>query len=146
MPWRRDYVRCFWLDPDWTGLSGYPTEDEIAAADLEALLPRKVERTYPTYKPTIPPTRPMDGVVIVMRDRIGFEYERYVGLDQFVSIREGAQLLELPVMTVSRWVKKREMKSKKRRGFTVIRLREVLRAAQRRGLRLKLGSRLVVVS
>ncbi|MFN0177200.1 MAG: helix-turn-helix domain-containing protein [Gemmatimonadales bacterium] len=83
--------------------------------------------------------------MIVVRDRTGFEYRRDVGLDDHVSVREAAQLLQLPAMTVHRWVKRRDLKSSKRNGFTIIRLREVLRIAQERKRPLKLGSRLVVI-
>jgi len=86
-----------------------------------------------------------DDVLIVVRDRIGFQYERQVGLDDFVSVREAAQLLDLPIMTVSRWVKGKVLKSSKKRGFAVIPVREVLRMAKERKRKLRLGSRLVVI-
>ena len=145
MPWRTDFVQCLWLDPDWVGLSGYPNAEKSPPASIEDSAPRHVKRSYITSVARTPPRRPLAAAVIAVRDRIGFRYEREVGLDDFVSIRDAAQLIDLPVMTVSRWVKKREMKSSKRKRFAVIRLREVLRIARERKRKLKLGSRLVVI-
>jgi excisionase family DNA binding protein len=145
MPWRTDYVKCFWLDPDWVGFSGYPDQGNPAAEALEDAAPRHVKRSYLTHSTTTPPERPIAAAVIAVRDRIGFRYERQVGLDDFVSVREAAQLLNLPVMTVGRWVKRRVLKSSRRRGFAVIPVREVLRMAKERKRKLKLGSRLVLI-
>jgi excisionase family DNA binding protein len=145
MPWRQDFVECFWLDPDWVGLSGYPNQEKSVGEALEDVAPRHVKRSYFTHSPTTPPERPIAAAVISVRDRIGFRYEREVGLDDLVSIREAAQLLNLPVMTVSRWVKKKVLKSSRRRGFAVLPVREVLRVAKERKRKLKVGSRLVVI-
>jgi excisionase family DNA binding protein len=148
MPWRNDFVQTFWLDPDWVGLSGYPDqEEEPEGQPVEhpgGLVPNRVIRTYPTYRKT-ETERHIGAAVIVIRDRIGFEYERQVGLNDFVSIREAAKLLELPVMTLTRWVKSKKLRSSKRSGFVVIRLREVLRIAKERRAKLKLGFRLIVL-
>jgi len=163
MPWRNDFVQTFWLDPDWQGLSGYPGQEDSSGEEqrkrapkraerrspveeFESAAPSRVERHYPVHTTTTQPERPIGAAMIVIRDRIGFEYERQVGLDDFVSIREAAGLLELPVMTLSRWVKSKKLKSAKRGGFVVIRLREVLRIAKERHGSLKLGTRLIIVS
>jgi hypothetical protein len=149
MPWRRDFVKAFWFDPDWVGLSGYPDQEEEAqdrpAERPAGPPPNHVKSEYPTYTSKTGPQRPIGAAVIVMRDRIGFEYERQVGMDDFVSIREAAKLLELPVMTLTRWVKSKKLKSSKRSGFVVIRLREVVRIAKERRAKLKLGFRLIVL-
>jgi len=146
MPWRNDFVKTFWLDPDWVGLSGYPDQEDVSRGrPVERPVPNRVKRQYPTYTSKTGPERPIGAAVIIMRDRIGFEYERQVGLDEFVSIREAAKLLELPVMTLTRWVKSTKLKSARQRGFVVIRLREVLRIAKDRRAKLKLGSRLIVL-
>ena len=89
--------------------------------------------------------RPIGAAVAVLRDRTGFRYERQVGLDDFVTVREAAQLLRVPAMTVTRWIKKRRMRSGKKNGVLVIRLREVLRVAQDRQRPVKLGSRLKIM-
>jgi len=145
MPWRKDFVECFWLDPDWVGLSGYPDRRAHKAEALANAAPRHVKRSYVTHSATTPPERPIAAAVIAVRDRIGFQYERQVGLGDFVSVREAAQLLDLPIMTVSRWVKGKVVKSSRRRGFAVIPVREVLRMAKERKRKLRLGSRLVVI-
>jgi excisionase family DNA binding protein len=160
MPWRTDFVESFWLDPDWKGFAGYPGRkppeppkppepaepDQRAMIDaIEAHAPTHVNLNYLTSGPPSPPQRLFRAAVISVRDRIGFRYERSIGLDDLVSVREAAHLLHLPVMTISRWVKKKEMKSAKHRGFTVIRLREVLRVARERDIGLTAGSRLTIL-
>ena len=144
MPWRKDFVECFWLDPDWVGVSGYP-DPEPPAASIEGSAPRHVKRSYLTRLARTPARRRVGAAVVAVRDRIGFRYEREVGLDDFVSVREAAQLLDLPIMTVSRWVKGKVLKSSKKKGFAVIPVREVLRMAKERKRKLRLGSRLVVI-
>src|SRR2546421_9749650 len=143
MPWRKDFVASFWIERDWVGLSGYPDERARKAEAPANAAPRRVKRSYLPRSATPPPERPIAAAVIAVRDRIGFQYERQVGLDDFVSVREAAQLLDLPIMTVSRWVKGKVLKSSKRRGFAVIPVREVLRMAKERKRKLRLGSRLV---
>jgi hypothetical protein len=64
--------------------------------------------------------------VVTVSDRIGFEYRRVVGMNDFVSQRDAAQLLDLPVMTVTRWTASGRLKSRTRNGFTVIRLADLL--------------------
>ncbi len=145
MPWRKDFVECFWLDPDWVGLSGYPDPEKPPAASIEDSAPRHVKRAYHIGVARTLPRGPLAAAVVTVRDRIGFRYEREVGLDDFVSVREAAQLLNLPIMTVSRWVKGKLLKSSKKRGFAVIPVREVLRMAKERKRKLRLGSRLVVI-
>lgn len=145
MPWRPDFISSYWKDPDWVPLRGYPTKPS-EKVKIDELGPAHVESHDRIHTHEGGPERPIGAAVIVVRDRTGFQYRREVGLDDFVSVREAAQLLQLPAMTVHRWVKKRELKSSKRNGFTIIRLRDVLRAAQERGRPLKLGSRLVVIS
>lgn len=144
MPWRPDFITAYWQDPDWVPLRGYPPKSP-ETVKIDELGPSRVEWHDRIHTHEGRPERPIGAAVIVVRDRTGFQYRRDVGLDDYVSVREAAQLLQLPAMTVHRWVKKRELKSSKRNGFTVIRLREVLRAAQERGRPLKLGSRLVVI-
>src|SRR6266511_1637127 len=123
MPWRHDFVQCYWVDPDWGGFSEYPTH----AASLEST------------------AQPIGAAVIVVRDRIGFRYERVVGLDDFVSVREAAQLVGLPIMTLSRWIKRRRIRSRKRNGFSVLQLRDVLKAAMEQRRTVRIGSRLKIL-
>jgi hypothetical protein len=149
MPWRKDFVHSFWLDPDSVPLSGYP--DERAEAKREPAehpmgpVPSRVTPKYPTYTSKTGPVNPIGAAVIVLRDRTGFQYERQVGLGDFVSIREAAQLLRVPIMTLTRWVRSEKVKSSRRNGFVIIRVREVLRLAKERRTKLKLGIRLMIV-
>ena len=146
MPWRDDFTKSFWIDPDWVGLSGYPEDQGAPSSPRKPALGKDtITKQYPTYRKREGTEKPLGAAVIVIRDRIGFEYEREVGLGDFVSLREAAQLLELPVMTVSRWVKAKKIKGSKKRGFVVIRLDEVLRIAKERKISPKLGFRLTMI-
>ena len=143
MPWRPDFIQSYWVDPDWTGLAGDPSQAQPVR--LEDLGPRQVESHDRVHTDDGAPERPLGAAVMVVRDRTGFEYRRDVGLDDCVSVREAAQLLQLPIMTIHRWVKNKTFKSTKRNRFTVIRLREVARVARDKQRPLRLGSRLVIL-
>jgi excisionase family DNA binding protein len=149
MPWRDDFVKTFWLDPDWVGLAGYPGQDDESVSESPETrkrpTPNQIEKPYPTYRKKAGTRERIGAAIIVIRDRIGFEYEREVGLEDFVSVREAAQLLEVPVMTLTRWVKSKRIRSSKRKGFVVIRLSEVIRMAKERNLNPKLGFRLTII-
>ena len=108
MPWRDDTPPAFWLDPK-PGLAGLPDADGERARATARLASDNVRFA-----------------VITVSDRIGFQYRRVVSFDDFVSQRDAAQLLDLPVMTVTRWTASGRLKSRTRNGFTVIRLRHVL--------------------
>ncbi len=126
---RRDFMEAFWIDPDYQGLAGWPSDaEEQARANVGEAKP--------------PSLRDPVEVVIAIRDRIGFRYERIVGLADYVSQREAAQVLGLPVMTITRWVRRKKLPSRKHRGYTVVLLRDVLRLAKERGRSLKMRSRL----
>ena len=147
MPWRHDFVQCFWVDPDWSGFSGYPgDESEPRKSSPEPTGSSHVRSEYPTHAASLESTaRSIGAAVIVVRDRIGFRYERVVGLDEFVSVREAAQLTGLPIMTLSRWIKRRRIRSRKRNGFSVLRLRDVLKAATEQRRTVRIGSRLRIL-
>ena len=147
MPWRHDFVQCYWVDPDWGGFSGYPEdESQPRKSPPEPTGPSHVRSGYPTHAASLESTaQPIGAAVIVVRDRIGFRYERVVGLDDFVSVREAAQLTGLPIMTLSRWIKRRRIRSRKRNGFSVLRLRDVLKAATEQRRTVRIGSRLKIV-
>src|SRR5713101_3960727 len=128
MPWRHDFVQCYLVDPDWDSFSGYPRDESQPRNSMpEPVGPSHVHSKHPTHSASLDSTgRSIGAAVTVVRDRIGFRYERVVGLDDFVSVREAAQLVGLPVMTLSRWIKGRRIRSRKRSGFSVLRLRDVL--------------------
>ncbi len=146
MPWRHDFVQCFWVDPDWGGFSGYPEDLPSSRTPPGPTGPPHVRSKDVTHTATLDETeRPIGAAVVFVRDRTGFRYERQVGLDDFVTVRDAAQLLRVPVMTLTRWIKKRRIRSRKQNGFSVIRLREVLRVAQDRQRPVKLGSRVKIL-
>jgi hypothetical protein len=122
MPWRPDFTEAFWIDPDYVGLAGYPVTTEEPA----------------------PAPRPPSEAVLIMRDRIGFEYERRVNLGDFVSQRDAAKLLGLNLMTINRWVRSRKLVSRKQGGFAVVRLKDVLKVAQDEGRQLPMRYLLVM--
>lgn len=121
MPWRDDYLQAAWVVPEW-GLAGVPAH----------------EAEEPESRPD-----PIQAVLF-LRDRIGFRYERIVELDDYVSQREAAQLLQAPTMTINRWVRGKRIPSTTRNGFSVVRLRDVLQHAKKEGIALNTVGRLVV--
>lgn len=152
MPWRDDFVGAFWVDPQF-GLRGDPDGPSSPDAPSDAAM-RLADRVpaggsvtteYVAGWPQRASAPAPKAAIIVMRDRIGFKYERVVGLDDFVSQREAAQLLGLPTMTVNRWVRARKLDSKKRNGYVVLRVRDVLAVGQETGCRLRMGGKLVVI-
>ncbi|MGH2373367.1 MAG: helix-turn-helix domain-containing protein [bacterium] len=146
MPWRHDFVQCFWVDPDWDGFSGYPMDKAPSRTAPEPAGPAHVRSSYVTRTASPDEARPPIGAAVtVLRDRTGFRYEREVGLDDFVTVRDAAQLLRVPAMTVTRWIKNQRIRSSKQHGVSVIRLREVLRVAQDRQRPVKLGTRLRIL-
>jgi hypothetical protein len=80
------------------------------------------------------PPEPKTEAVISLRDRSGFTYERRVPKSGYVSQREAAALLALPVMTINRWVRSLRIKGKTRNGVSVIRLSDLYLIARERGL------------
>src|SRR3989441_6586225 len=101
MPWRHDFVQCFWVDPDWGGFSGYPGDEAPPRRPPEPSGPAHVHgQPVPHWAKPDTTDRPIGAAVVVVRDRTGFSYERHVGLDDFVTVRDAAQLLGVPAMTV----------------------------------------------
>jgi hypothetical protein len=130
MPWRDDTPPAFWLDPT-PGLAAAP--DAAAPAEWE------------TTSVTRQAGDAVRFAVITVSDRIGFEYRRVVRLDDFVSQRDAAQLLDLPVMTVTRWTASGRLKSRTRNGFTVIRLRDLLELIRAENRPVRTGTFLATV-
>ena len=143
MPRRPDSIEAFWLDPHG-GLSGYPRANathETRASQpkpaLRAVLEGMAARGAFGQSPAF--------AVIQVRDKLGFAFERVVGLDEYVSQREAARILDLPVMTINRAVRSKQLPSRTKKGYSVILLRDVLKEAKRRGRRLKIRGRLIIV-
>lgn len=83
--------------------------------------------------------------VLSYRDRQGFRWEREVGLNDFVSQADAAQLLGLPLMRVNRWVRAGKLRSSKRRGYSVIRIKDLYELALELELAVPRGRRLVII-
>jgi hypothetical protein len=146
MPWRHDFVQCFWVDPDSPGLGGYPGQESPPSRPRVPSGPAHVTSKYLTHEASLGETGgPIGAAVVVVRDRTGFSYERHVGLDDFVTVRDAAGFLRVRTMTIGRWIKTQRLRSRKQNGASVIRLRDVLRVAQERGRPVKLGSRLKII-
>ncbi len=131
MPWRDIAPPAFWLDSG-PGLVGHPE----AAPQTD---PSLAGGTAPS------PAGDLRFAVVTVSDRIGFEYRRVVGLDDFVSQRDAAQLLDLPVMTVTRWTASGRLKSKTMSGFTVVRLGDLLDLIKHENRPLRTGRLLATV-
>jgi hypothetical protein len=67
--------------------------------------------------------------VLVVRDRFGFRWERWIGLHDDVSQVEAARLLGVPLTRLNRWVHTKKLKSRMLRGYSVIRARDLYRLA-----------------
>ncbi len=143
MPRRPDSIKAFWLDTHGR-LSGHPRagatpEKGVSGAKptlraaVERMAARGVFRESPAF------------AVIEVRDKLGFRFERVVGLDEYVSQREAATILNLPVMTINRAVRSKQLPSRTKKGYSIILLRDVLKEAKRRGRRLKIRGRLMIV-
>lgn len=131
MPWRDKSQPAFWLDSG-PGLAGHPEAPPQADASL-------------TGGTAASPAGDLRFAIVTVADRIGFEYRRVVGLDDFVSQRDAAQLLDLPVMTVTRWTASGRLKSKTMSGFTVVRLGDLRDLIQSENRPLRTGRFLATV-
>lgn len=68
-------------------------------------------------------------MVLVVRDRFGFRWERWIGLHDDVSQVEAAKLLGIPLTRLNRWVRTKKLKSRMLRGYSVIRARDLYQLA-----------------
>jgi excisionase family DNA binding protein len=154
MPWRGDFVKAFWLASQFgfgsTELADPDDErppaklSEVFRDDQRFPLPvKKIKVDHPTWKSEVGEELAVRGAVIEMRDRIGFKYERAIGLDDYVSQREAADLLRVPVMTVNRWIRNGSLKSTSKNGYSVLKLRDLLRIAKAQAKKVRVGGRIV---
>jgi hypothetical protein len=106
---------------------------------------KKIKTVHSTWRSEVNEQNAVRGAVIVMRDRIGFKYERAIGLDDYVSQKEAAMLLQVPVMTVNRWIRSKTLKSKKKDGFSVLKLRDLLKVVKQQRKRVRIGGTLLTI-
>src|SRR5207247_10337165 len=93
---RRDFMEAFWIDPDYQGLAGWPSDAKEQARE-------NVGEAKP------PPLGDPVEAAIAIRDGIGFRYERLVGLADYVAQRDAAHGLGLPRLTITRRVRRRKL-------------------------------------
>ena len=141
MPWKLRPDEAFWIDPAFRGFAGYPTGErakEANAPEEENEDTSQIE----DYGPNDPTT-----AIIAVWDRMGFRYQRRVGLGDFISLKHAARLVGVDVATVFRWIKAKKMRSSRRRGYVVIRVRDLVSSAKQMGISLddKMRGRLVVL-
>jgi len=137
MPRRPDAHLAYWLDERGV-LHGYP--------ETHRLPPRPVVSGEPESRlgadavVTLEDATWQDRLddssggrcVLAWRDRQGFRWERRVGLNDYVSLADGAQLLGVPLMRVHRWTRTGgplKTKVKKRKGYAVVRVRDLYELA-----------------
>lgn len=153
MPRRPDSHIAYWLDMRGA-LSGYRTEEKKPeprkdrGEDWEMHLEANVVVT----KKDITGWRArLDGgegsrCVLAWRDRQGFRWERVIGLNDYVSQADAAQLLGVPLMRVNRWVRPGgPLKSKKRHGYSVIQVRDIYELALQLDLEVPRGRPLAII-
>jgi hypothetical protein len=156
MPYREEFLDAFWL-PSQFGFGGTASSDPAASERAPATLSEifsdeerfsipltKIRLEHTKWSDELNESNPVRGAVMVKRDRIGFRYERAVGLDDYVSQFEAAKLLQTPVITVNRWVRSGSLPSKKRNRFSVVKLRDVLEVAKRQKKRIRMGGRTLI--
>jgi hypothetical protein len=72
-------------------------------------------------------------VTVVLRDRIGFCYERLVTPKDYLSQNDVGRILGVPLMTVIRWCKSSKLARKKKNGYWIVKLEDVLAFAAKMG-------------
>ncbi len=77
------------------------------------------------------PPRPDQGVTIELV-YAGQRYYRRAEPEDFVSQREAAAMLHVTVMAVNKWIRSEQLPSTRRRGISVVRLKDLKRFAQER--------------
>ncbi len=84
--------------------------------------------------------------VLVHRDRQGFRWEREIGLNDYVSQGDAANLLGVPIMKMNRWVRDKRIKTRKYNDFQVIRVGNLYQFAIDQQLAVPRGRRSVMVA
>jgi hypothetical protein len=151
MPRRADSHTAYWLDTRGI-LHGYPQQKPLPPriAEPGASVARLKAHSVVTLEDVTWQDR-LDGtcggrVILSFRDRQGFRWEREIGLNDYVNQADAAQLLGVPLMRVNRWIRKGgTLKSKKRHGFSVVRVKDLYELAIRLELKVPRGHRRALV-
>ena len=83
--------------------------------------------------------------LLVVRDRFGFRWERWIGLHDDVSQVEAAKLVGVPLTRLNRWVRTKKLKSRTLQGYSVIRARDLYQLALDLKLEVPRGRPFIVV-
>lgn len=157
MAWRTDFVNAFFVPAQFGFGSTEPSpeeEDLLPPAKLSDVIadrgrfpspPSKIDVRHPVWAGVIEDERDVRGAVVEMRDRLGFKYERVVALDDYVSQREAAGILQVPVMTINRWIRNHTLKGKKKKGYSVVKLRDLLQVAKAQKRKVRIGGTILTV-
>jgi hypothetical protein len=149
---------------DRGGLHGYPDQvssdapgESEVAKHPRAELGRGVDprtsrmriKDLTGWKAPLDPSS-VDWATLVFRDRLGFRWERVVGLQDEVSQVEAASLLGVPLMRINRWVRGGTLRSKQLRGrggraYSVVLVRDLYELAAKLNLEVPQGRLLVIV-
>lgn len=145
MPRRADTHLAYWLDMRGV-LRGYPQKKRLKpravdAGDDEA---RLLAHSVLSLEDATWQDRLDDEcggrVVLAWRDRHGFRWQRTVGLHDYVAQADAAQLLGVSLMRVNRWVRKGGLlKAKRKKGLSVVRVKELYELAIRMRLKVPRG-------
>ena len=73
------------------------------------------------------------GVTVVLFDRIGFRYERVVMPKDYLSQNDVGRLVGVPLTTVIRWCKSGKLSRKRKNGYWIVKLQDVLAFAASMG-------------
>lgn len=76
---------------------------------------------------------PEPEATLYRRDRNGFVWERRVGLKDWVTVSEAANILRVNPVTAWQWAKTGRLPAKKRRKLQVVRFGDVVALAMERG-------------
>jgi hypothetical protein len=162
MPRRVDSLTAYWFD-ERGALAGYPGQDEPTPDDWTPYKSREESLARSDARTTHREVKDQEGwkaplldqrdewATLVFRDRLGFRWERYVGLNDDVSQVEAAKLLGVPLMRVNRWVRSGKLRSKPRRGktgkpYSIIKVRHIVALAKELNIAVPRGRPLVIVS
>jgi hypothetical protein len=137
MPRKSDTYVAYWIDTSGI-LHGYPGQERPRPKAhkkgdwRERLTPEAVVVTTDvTGWRTLLEGGKGARCILAHRDRQGFRWEREIGLNDYVSQGDAANLLGVPIMRMNRWIrdKNTKIKTRTRNGFKVIRVGDLYQFA-----------------
>ncbi len=158
-----DSLFGYWLSRD-KGLSGYPSRiadssstasPAFAPLDVGEAVAERIARPASIQMRDLIWQLDADASLpavarLISRDALGFRYERIVGLEDYVSRAEAAQVLGLSLMTIGRWIRAKKLPEKKRsrhgKKYSVVKVADLWRLAIQLKLRVPTGRLLAIVA